>query len=299
MKNDFFYIPRRERVGYIALLICILTLVVVVYVIYHLPQKEYPITAADKAFLDSFTVAVESAGHSRARSVELFYFDPNTVDSVGMLRLGFATWQIRNNMKYRRKGGRWRSAAHFSHLYGLSTTDYERLKPYIRISSVPNGRQGSSTAHVFSTSRIKFGAPHYAKTEKFTSLVKLDLNTVDTSALKRIPGIGSYYARKIVEYRVALGGFVSVRQVTEVSGLPSDIVQWFSVSSNAHVHKLNLSKMTFRELVRHPYLSYEQVKVIFETRRKTGFVNGWQSLLLYDCFTSTDVQRLSPYVSFE
>lgn len=75
------------------------------FVVYHIPRKEYPITLADKALLDSFTVVVESTGHAHSRSVELFYFDPNTVDSVDMLRLGFTDWQIRNNMKYRRLGG--------------------------------------------------------------------------------------------------------------------------------------------------------------------------------------------------
>ena len=58
----------------------------------------------------------------------------------------------------------------------------------------------------------------------------MELNTADTATLKKIPGIGSYYARKIVAYREALGGFVSKSQVTEIDGLPPDIVQWFRVS---------------------------------------------------------------------
>lgn len=300
MKDDDFYIPRRERVGYAALLVCLLILAVITFVIYHIPQKEYPITTSDQAFLDSFTVSVESSDRSdRARAIELFYFDPNTIDSVDMLRLGFSTWQVRNNMKYRRKGGRWRSADHFSHLYGLSVADYKRLRPYIRINNANVARTVSSSRHIPSdVPRVKVERPQYAKAEKFRSLVILDLNTVDTITLKKIPGIGSYYARKIVEYRKALGGFISVQQVVEVAGISSDIVQWFKVVDKKPIRKLNLSKMTFRELVRHPYLNYEQVKAIFDVRRKTGFVNGWQSLLLYDCFTQADVKRLSPYVSF-
>lgn len=149
MKDDDFYIPKRERVGYIALIVCLLLIAGVVFVVYHIPRKEYPITLADKALLDSFTVVVESTGHAHSRSVELFYFDPNTVDSVDMLRLGFTDWQIRNNMKYRRLGGRWRSAAHFSHLYGLSTDDYERLKPYIHIH-----RESASRNQFFSKEKV-------------------------------------------------------------------------------------------------------------------------------------------------
>lgn len=296
MKDDDFYIPKRERVGYIALIVCLLLIAGVVFIVYHIPRKEYPITLADKALLDSFTVVVESTGHAHSRSVELFYFDPNTVDSVDMLRLGFTDWQIRNNMKYRRLGGRWRSASHFSHLYGLSTDHYERLKPYIHIHRESASRNQFFSKEKTSASRIKVERPRYAKNEKFSSLVILNLNTVDTTTLKKIPGIGSYYARKIVDYRAALGGFVSVKQILEVEGLPADIMQWFELDGHLQVRKLDLNKMTFRELVRHPYLNYDQVKAIFEVRRKTGFVNGWQSLLLYDCFSQSDVDRLSPYV---
>ena len=52
--------------------------------------------------------------------------------------------------------------------------------------------------------------------EKFPEGIRVELNTADTATLKKIPGIGSYYARRIVDYRNRLGGFVSVAQLKEM-----------------------------------------------------------------------------------
>ena len=56
----------------------------------------------------------------------------------------------------------------------------------------------------------------------------IELNRADTTALKRIPGIGSYYARKIVQHRDKLGGFVSIAQLEELENLPMGILSNFS-----------------------------------------------------------------------
>ena len=56
-------------------------------------------------------------------AAELFPFNPNEADSATLLRLGLKPWQVRNLLKYRRKGGRWRSADDFRRLYGYKPMD--------------------------------------------------------------------------------------------------------------------------------------------------------------------------------
>ena len=46
------------------------------------------------------------------------------------------------------------------------------------------------------------------------------LNTADTTALKTIPGIGPYFARKIVQYGERLGGYVNIDQLDEIEDFP-------------------------------------------------------------------------------
>lgn len=49
----------------------------------------------------------------------------------------------------------------------------------------------------------------------------LVLNTADSAALVTVPGIGPYFARKVIWYGERLGGYVSVDQLDEIEGFPS------------------------------------------------------------------------------
>ncbi len=223
---------------------------------------------------------------------ELFPFNPNQCDSLSFIRLGLLPWQAHNALQYRRKGGVWRSAEHFSHLYGLSDSAYRRLAPYIQI---PDAESQSEDAH----HQLRDTASHANYTPKLSKGQVVSLNTADTTTLKSVPGIGSYYARKIVTYREQLGGFHSKEQLREIPDLPEDIVQWVAIDEPVVLRKLNVNKATFRQLVRHPYLNYEQVKSIFDYRRMYGNITSWKDLMLTGNFTEKEINtRLNYYFEF-
>lgn len=128
----------------------------------------------------------------------------------------------------------------------------------------------------------------------------IDANSADTNLLKQIPGIGSFSARKIVSYREALGGFIRSNQLDEIDGLPGGISAWFKVSTGAEgsVHRLNVNHADFKTLVRHPYLSYDQVKAIMDLRRRKGRIRSWDDLKSNPLFVEADFNRLQPYFTF-
>lgn len=227
---------------------------------------------------------------------ELFAFNPNTADEATLRRLGLTDRQISNLMKYRAAGGRWRSADDFSRLYGLSAAEFERLRPYVVVEPLAGeavGRNGRGE-----TAPRAHGRQDYVKAEKLPAGTKVNLVTADTTLLKQIPGIGSWYARKICRYRESLGGFVSLAQLSEVEGLPEGLAEWFEPIRQPQVRPLDINHATFSQLVRHPYLSYEQVKAVFDYRRKYGALKSLDELQLTGLFTAADVARLRPYVAF-
>lgn len=225
--------------------------------------------------------------------VQSFPFNPNTADSMTLLRVGLKPWQVKNLMAYRRAGGRWKDADDFKRLYGLSDEEFQRLRPYVQIP--PAVKEVYFTEH----DRARQDSLHHLRPEKFTQLTVLDLNTVDTLTLRKIPGIGVGYSRSIVSYRERLGGFVSVAQLKDIEGLPARIEEWFSVEEQVAVRTMSINKSDFKTLVRHPYLSYEQVKVITTHIRKYGSLRSWKDLQLYPEFTPQDFERLTPYFVFE
>ena len=48
------------------------------------------------------------------------------------------------------------------------------------------------------------------------------LNMADTAQLRRVPGIGVYYAKEIARYGRLLGGYASVDQLDEIDNFPQE-----------------------------------------------------------------------------
>lgn len=144
------------------------------------------------------------------------------------------------------------------------------------------------------------GFTPFPKTEKLSLGETIRLNETDTTQWKKIPGIGSSYASRIVKYRELLGGYVKTEQLLEVYGMENElysrIVPYISTDSNWR--KIKVNELEFRELLRHPYLNYKQVQAIVSLRRRKGDIVSIGELSMLDEFTSTDIDRLEPYLEF-
>lgn len=224
---------------------------------------------------------------------ETFYFDPNTADSTTLLRLGLSPWMVKNIYKYRSRGGVYNNPTDFAKTYGLTKGDWDRLKPYIRIADEFKLLKEVET-QLFSND----SASKNQKKHKLQEGSQIPLNTSDTTLLQKIPGIGPYYARTIINYRERLGGFYSTNQLNEIEDLPQNIEKWF-VLDTINLKPIYVNRLRIKELRRHPYLNFYQSKVIEDHRRKYGPLKSLNELSQYDEFTQTDLERLKPYLCFE
>ena len=123
------------------------------------------------------------------------------------------------------------------------------------------------------------------------------LNTADTSQLKKVPGIGSYYAKAIVRHGQRLGGDVSVDQLDEIEDFPQDAKKYF-VIANAQPRQLNINRLTLQQLRRHPYINFYQAKAITDYRRLHGDIKNLNQLRLSKDFTDEAIRRLEPYIEY-
>ena len=220
-----------------------------------------------------------------------FPFDPNTADSTQLLRLGLQPWQVRNIYKYRAKGGVFRTKEDFARVYGLTVKEYRRLEPYIRISKdyLPAATLvGERSSYERDTVRYPI---------KIDSTQHVALNTADTSQLKKVPGIGSYYAKEIVRHGKWLGGYVSIDQLDEIEGFPQEAKKYLTIE-NAQPQRLNINKLTLQQLRRHPYINYYQAKTIVDYRRLHGDIKSLEDLRFSRDFTPEAIRRLEPYVTY-
>lgn len=163
---------------------------VFVYVEPEIPVEESggQMDSAREANQGLRTVRRNSQHSTRAQAVrrnapypapESFRFNPNTASVEDFCRLGFTPKQAEAIDAYRKKGGKFHRKSDFAKSYVVSDSIYRRLEKYIDIPL-------------------------------------LDLNTADSTALDDLPGIGGWYASKIIEYRNSLGGYSSKEQLLEI-----------------------------------------------------------------------------------
>jgi DNA uptake protein ComE-like DNA-binding protein len=128
------------------------------------------------------------------------------------------------------------------------------------------------------------------------------LNSADTTLLKKIPGIGSAFAKRIVSYRNLLGGYYSITQLSEVYGIDEEkynsLIPWFSADASL-IKRLDINNLPIDSLSRHPYINYRQARVITQLRKQKGKLTGWENLKLLNEFSEIDRVRLTQYLSFE
>lgn len=323
--KEFFYFRKSDRSVLIVLLVIAVVSLTLIFIVRD-PDSESSAPYGGDSWNGQ---AVSRKGRGKTdhrpsyyqvegRRYELFPFDPNTADSTQFLRLGLQPWQVRNIYRYRAAGGVYRKPTDFARLYGLTVKQYRLMEPYIRIGedyrpasevygySRETSRDGrgdyrsypspdAGEAGITSTGVDRTAALHY--TPKLKPTERVPLNTADTTLLKRIPGIGSYYARRIVWYRERLGGYCNIDQLDEIEGFPSD-AKYYLVLSDEKIRKLNFNTMTLSQLRAHPYMGFYRARDVIDYRRLKGPIHGWDDLRLLRSFPPDMIKRLAPYVEF-
>ena len=313
--RDIIYLPKSDRKALVFLLIAG---VILVLCFDHCGMKE----AEEAAFVAEDTTDRRMMGEAAdaeseqepyyavpEKQAERFAFDPNTADSTQFLRLGLQPWQVRNIYKYRAKGGIYRKKEDFAHLYGLTVKQYRELEPYIRISgdyrpaaeviSSPQESQSQASSLPFPKGEEKREGQGlvYQQSSKLSPGQTVSLSHADTTQLQRVPGIGPYFARRIVEYRQRLGGYTDVSQLMEIENFPEQALDYIDLGTT-EIKRLNVNKLTLAQLHRHPYISYYQAKAITEYRRLYGTLKDITQLSLLKEFTDEDLRRLQPYLEY-
>ncbi len=292
-----------ERRGVIVLAT---VLVAVMLVVFFMPKSRLVGTSAPSASSASQAQGQQRYYAQPEHSVETFPFDPNTADSTSLLRLGLTPSMVRGIYKSRAMGYTYSEPADFSHVPGMTNEMWERLRPAIRIA-----KRFQRVAPAKSTQPQRLTAsdtaPRYRRPDSPALTVRpaklregetIELNSADTSALKRIPGIGSYYASQIVRYRDRLGGFASLSQLHEVPGLPADASRYLTLDATA-ITRIDLSHATKNALLRHPYIDLRLAEPLWQYLRGGGKLRSPDDLRQIAVFTDEDIARLAPYLKFQ
>ncbi|MFN3758544.1 MAG: ComEA family DNA-binding protein [Algoriphagus aquaeductus] len=130
---------------------------------------------------------------------------------------------------------------------------------------------------------------------------RIDFAEADSVTLQIVPGIGPSTAGRIIKYRENLGGFVSPAQLEEIYGLKPETIEaiWeYFDFSPVITKKIPINRVDLEELAKHPYVSYQEAKVILAYRKQHGDFSKASDLLKVKIFKKDWVDKIAPYLDF-
>ena len=290
-----------SEVGGIIILMSLIALgLVSVYAFDEMISTGYTGRHEDARKLDSLIILIESSAEIEATpEIVLFEFNPNTVNLTQLLQLGLDSTISARIIKYRSKGGRFKIKSDLAKIYGLKDEQYQSLEPFVLLptfklvqASKPIRRSELSTTALSS----KKGKP-------VKPLQKFNLNTADTATYQTIFGIGSVLAYRIIRFRDKLGGFVSQNQLYEVYNLDSVVVEKLTdqsfVLENFSPEFIYINTFDEPSLAAHPYISFQQAKLIIAYRNQHGDYEDEKDLAFVYSIDEEFILQIKPYISFD
>lgn len=307
--SDFFYFRKEDRRVIVALAIVAVFCVGVMLVVNTFRSKDKSNTTSAEHFTpDSIMTqegqtSVEGKDKTHAlsaeRSVRIAPFDPNTIDSATLVSYGIQAWKVKNFIHYRNAGKVFRSADDMLDTYGWTKQDLQALLPYVRIGKNFQKQERTNTPFEkeerSNEETAKRDSLRSYMSNKFKEHTLVDLNTADTTLLKRIPGIGSHFARSIIRYREKLGGYHQTEQLVEIKDFPIETLEWFTISTPIQ-KRIDINKADFKQMASHPYIGYDNTKRIKNYQRLYGNIKSIDQLRSLQFFSEDELQRLLPYL---
>ena len=290
--RTFFGFSRAQTNGFVALLV-ILSAVIFSEPVYHAWVSNRPVDfSGEHRKLDSLASRWETKPQKgeainippeRDMVVTLFTFNPNTVKREELKALGFSERLMKGLLNYRAKGGEFRVKADVKKLYGMDSTFFKSLLPFIELPE----RMAYEKA-----------APELKKKPS-----PFNLNLADSTQFQQIYGIGPVLARRIVKYRDRLGGFISNDQLREVYGLDSVVIGQilkasFLPESNS-LKKLNINTADEKMLSSHPYFLKNIARAIVTYRFQHGNYQSVDDLRRINLIDEKTMTKIYPYLTVD
>jgi len=205
-------------------------------------------------------------------------FDPHNVDSTTLCNMLIPPYVFSNLKNYRNKGGKFYEPEDLKKIYGLKEEDYNRIKSHCKIK--PQSKTAESPI---------------AKTKIKKALI--NINEADTTQLKKLYGIGSKLAARIIKYRKNIGGFHSIQQLTEVYGVNPEVLtdNEKKIIVSGQLSKININAITYESLQKHYYFDRKVAKILTNYRTKHGDFEKISDLKKIKVLSDSLYNKIEPY----
>lgn len=195
---------------------------------------------------------------SKKQSSTLFYFDPNTIDSLSAMKLGIQPKQFTILANFRKRGGKFYTKMDLFKWFGVSPKTIKQLLPYVRIKKVENS--------------------HWVKGQ---NQLLIDLNKV---GIKELLSVGLSYALsvRVIRYRTFLGGYDYNSQLKKVYGMSDSMYQ--TILPNLKKlpglkPKMHWNTMNYEQIASLQIFEKREIWDILKKRKEQGAAMDWAKIV--------------------
>ena len=258
--KSHFWCHKSQRNGiFILILLIVIFQFIIVFVNFYSEEKvniDTPKVIAFHHQIDSLRkINLEN------KRLKIFPFNPNYITDYKGAQLGMSLVEIDKLLAFRKTGKFINSRKEFQKVTTISDALLNSISPYFKFPDWVVERNQNMQLSTSRDTRL------FAKKSKYI-LTSIDINLAVKEDLKTINGIGEKLSERIIKYRSKLQGFSTLNQLYEVWGLDTEVVGKlllvFKVINLPNIKKINVNTVSFRELLKNPYLDYELCKKIFE-----------------------------------
>jgi len=303
--RDYFTFNKREKRGAYSLIVLLTLLSGTHLLLRFYPDQHQAYSELELAEFELFAQNIEYAKPIQVmsqvfsdtslngeKSIVWRKFDPNLVSLEELVDLGLERWMAKRVINYREKVKPFAEVSDLKKVYDIDTSWVNQASPFVDID--PKFKESTK----FKTND---GFKQEQKVDSL-KLKKIDLNLADTSELKSIPGIGSFYARQIVELRSRYKGFRSFDQLLDLYRVSDETLTILSEKTTIDttvIQRIDLNSCLIEDLGRHPCITWKQARIIIAYRDQHENFKSVKEIMRTDVISDSLYLKIAPYLEIK
>lgn len=291
IKSHFWYY-KNQRNGIFVIVFLILILQSIILFADFSSQDTSALNAAKISAFRQHIDSLETIERER-RISKIFPFNPNYISDYKAEQLGMSLAETDRLLLFRQKNKFINSAIEFQKITKVSDTLLAKIAPYFKFPEWVSARNEQN--------KYKEDLRRAEMHRKEITVSTNDINKATREDFKLIYGIGEKLSERIIKYRSKLQGFSFESQLYEVWGLKKEIIEQlflvFKIIEKPVIIKNNINSLSFKELLKNPYIDYELCKKIFEYKEEIAEFQDLSELKNIKDFPLVKYDRIVLYLS--
>ena len=262
IKSHFWYY-KNQRNGIFVIVFFILILQSIILFADFSSQDTTALNAEKISAIRQHIDSLETIERER-RISKIFPFNPNYISDYKGEQLGMSLAEIDRLLLFRKKNKFINSAIEFQKITKVSDTLLAKMAPHFKFPEWVSKRNEQN--------KYKEDLRQGETNRKEKTVSTNDINKATKEDFKVIYGIGEKLSERIIKYRSKLQGFSFESQLYEIWGLKKEIIEQlfsvFEITEKPVIIKKNINSLSFKELLKNPYIDYELCKKIFDYKEE-------------------------------